>query len=66
MDSGNYDTYVQTRRDQDKVQIKTYETEQKDIAEIKEFIAKFGHGVFYYLHRQYQTEVNDCGVDDLL
>jgi len=24
--------------------MKTYETEQKDIAEIKEFIAKFGHG----------------------
>lgn len=42
--SGNYDTYVQTRRDQDKVQIKSYDTEQRDIAEIKEFIAKFGHG----------------------
>jgi ATP-binding cassette subfamily F protein 2 len=35
---------VETRRAQDKVQIKTYDTEQRDIAEIKEFIAKFGHG----------------------
>lgn len=42
--SGNYDTYVQTRRDQDMVQIRQYEAEQKDIAEIKEFIARFGHG----------------------
>jgi len=42
--SGNYDTYVQTRRDQDMVQMRQYEAEQKDIAEIKDFIARFGHG----------------------
>jgi len=42
--SGNYDTYVQTRRDQDTVQIRQYEAEQRDIAEIKDFIARFGHG----------------------
>lgn len=42
--AGNYDTYVQTRRDQDMVQMRQYEAEQKDIAEIKEFIARFGHG----------------------
>ena len=42
--SGNYDMYVQTRRDQDMVQIRQYETEQRDIAEIKDFIARFGHG----------------------
>lgn len=42
--SGNYDTYVQTRRDQDMVQIRQYEAEQRDIAEIKDFIARFGHG----------------------
>ncbi len=42
--SGNYDTYVQTRRDQDMVQTRQYEAEQKDIAEIKDFIARFGHG----------------------
>ena len=42
--SGNYDTYVQTRRDQDMVQMRAYEAEQRDIADIKEFIARFGHG----------------------
>eukprot|EP00816_Leptocylindrus_hargravesii_P012405 CAMPEP_0196811228 /NCGR_PEP_ID=MMETSP1362-20130617/17020_1 /TAXON_ID=163516 /ORGANISM="Leptocylindrus danicus, Strain CCMP1856" /LENGTH=702 /DNA_ID=CAMNT_0042186497 /DNA_START=63 /DNA_END=2171 /DNA_ORIENTATION=- len=42
--SGNYDTYVNTRRDQDMVQMRAYEAEQKDIAEIKDFIARFGHG----------------------
>lgn len=42
--NGNYDTYVKTRRDQDMVQMRTYEAEQRDIAEIKDFIARFGHG----------------------
>jgi len=42
--AGNYDTYVQTRRDQDMVQMRQYEAEQRDIAEIKDFIARFGHG----------------------
>jgi len=42
--SGNYDTYCQTRRDQDMVQLRAYEAEQRDIAEIKDFIARFGHG----------------------
>jgi len=42
--SGNYDTYVQTRRDQDMVQLRAYEAEQRDISEIKDFIARFGHG----------------------
>jgi len=42
--SGNYDTYVQTRRDQDMVQTRTYMAEQRDIAEIQDFIARFGHG----------------------
>jgi ATP-binding cassette subfamily F protein 2 len=42
--SGNYDMYVQTRRDQDMVQIRQYEAEQRDIQEIKDFIARFGHG----------------------
>jgi ATP-binding cassette subfamily F protein 2 len=42
--SGNYDMYVQTRRDQDMVQTRQYEAEQRDIAEIKDFIARFGHG----------------------
>lgn len=42
--SGNYDQYVQTRRDQDMVQMRQYEAEQRDIADIKDFIARFGHG----------------------
>lgn len=42
--SGNYDTYMQTRRDQDMVQWRTYEAEQRDIQDIKDFIARFGHG----------------------
>merc|ERR1719469_975144 len=42
--AGNYDTYVKTRRDQDMVQMRQYQTEQREIAEIKEFIARFGHG----------------------
>jgi ATP-binding cassette subfamily F protein 2 len=42
--SGNYDTYVQTRRDQDMVLMRQYETEQREIADIKDFIARFGHG----------------------
>jgi len=42
--SGDYDTYVNTRRDQDMVQMRQYDAEQRDIAEIKDFIARFGHG----------------------
>jgi len=42
--SGNYDMYVQTRRDQDMVQMRQYEGEQRDIQEIRDFIARFGHG----------------------
>lgn len=42
--SGNYDMYVQLRRDQDMVQVRAYDAEQRDIAEIKDFIARFGHG----------------------
>ena len=42
--AGNYDTYVKTRGDQDMVQLRQYETEQREIGEIKDFIARFGHG----------------------
>lgn len=42
--AGNYDTYVKTRRDQDMVQQRIYDTEQREIAEIRDFIARFGHG----------------------
>jgi len=42
--SGNYDTYCETRRAQDMVQMRQYETEQREINEIQDFIARFGHG----------------------
>jgi ATP-binding cassette, subfamily F, member 2 len=42
--TGNYDMYLQLRRSQDMVQLRQYEAEQRDIAEIKDFIARFGHG----------------------
>mmetsp|Transcript_30704 Transcript_30704/g.91932 ORF Transcript_30704/g.91932 Transcript_30704/m.91932 type:complete len:718 (-) Transcript_30704:689-2842(-) len=42
--SGNYDMYVKLRRDQDMIQMRQYEAEQRDIADIKDFIARFGHG----------------------
>lgn len=42
--TGNYDAYVKQRADLDTVQLKAYDAEQRDIAEIKEFVAKFGHG----------------------
>jgi ATP-binding cassette subfamily F protein 2 len=42
--SGNYDMYVQLRKTQDMIQLRQYEAEQRDISEIKDFIARFGHG----------------------
>ena len=42
--SGNYDMYTKLRKDQDMVQMRQYEAEQRDIQEIKDFIARFGHG----------------------
>ena len=42
--AGNYDMYVKLRKDQDNTQLRAYEAEQREIAEIKEFVAKFGHG----------------------
>ena len=42
--SGNYDMYCKLRRDQDMVQMRQYDTEQREIADIKDFIARFGHG----------------------
>eukprot|EP01025_Chloroclados_australasicus_P044783 TRINITY_DN487_c0_g1_i1.p1 TRINITY_DN487_c0_g1~~TRINITY_DN487_c0_g1_i1.p1 ORF type:complete len:629 (-),score=93.69 TRINITY_DN487_c0_g1_i1:431-2317(-) len=42
--SGNYDTYVSTRAQLEEEQMKRYKWEQNEIAQMKEFIAKFGHG----------------------
>jgi len=41
---GNYDTYVATREEKEENQMKMYAKQQKDIAEIKDFVARFGHG----------------------
>ncbi|KAK9866992.1 hypothetical protein WJX84_007582 [Apatococcus fuscideae] len=41
---GNYDTYVQTRSELEENQMKKYRWEQDQIAGMKEYIARFGHG----------------------
>lgn len=42
--SGNYDTYVRTRQEKETRQMKQYEHEQSQIADMKNYIARFGHG----------------------
>jgi ATP-binding cassette subfamily F protein 2 len=42
--SGNYDTYMRTRKELEEEQTKRYEWEQEQIAHMKEYIARFGHG----------------------
>jgi ATP-binding cassette subfamily F protein 2 len=42
--SGNYDTYMQTRHELEEEQTKRYQWEQDQIAHMKEYIARFGHG----------------------
>ena len=42
---GNYDSYVRERSIRDDEQQRKYDAEQRDIAEIKDFIARCGHGV---------------------
>jgi ATP-binding cassette subfamily F protein 2 len=41
---GNYDTYCRTRAEQEENQMKIYKKEQDEIADIKQFVARFGHG----------------------
>jgi len=41
---GNYDTYVKTRKEKEDNQMKQYNWEQDQIAHMKEYIARFGHG----------------------
>jgi len=40
---GNYDTYVKTRAELETNQMKKYQSEQDDIAKMKEYINKFGN-----------------------
>lgn len=42
--TGNYDQYVETRRQVEEHQMKRYSKEQEDIQKMKDYIAKFGHG----------------------
>ncbi|GBG28982.1 ABC transporter ATP-binding protein ARB1 [Hondaea fermentalgiana] len=41
---GNYDSYVRTRSEKEVRQQKAYESEQAQIADMKNYIARFGHG----------------------
>merc|ERR1712025_1065676 len=41
---GNYDSFVQTRAELQENQMKQYNWEQEQIAHMKEYIARFGHG----------------------
>lgn len=42
--SGNYDMYIQTRMELETNQAKKYQWEQDQIAHMKNYIARFGHG----------------------
>eukprot|EP00924_Labyrinthula_sp_SR-Ha-C_P011525 snap_masked-scaffold_17-processed-gene-0.12-mRNA-1 protein AED:0.02 eAED:0.09 QI:0/-1/0/1/-1/1/1/0/668 len=41
---GNYDTYIRTREEKETMQQKRYDWEQEQIKNMKEYIARFGHG----------------------
>jgi len=41
---GNYDAFMQTRMEQEENQMKKYQWEQDQIAHMKNYIARFGHG----------------------
>lgn len=42
--TGNYDQYVTTRAELEENQMKAYKREQEEIAHMKDYIARFGHG----------------------
>lgn len=42
--SGDFDTYIRTRKEKETMQMKKYEWEQDQIKHMKEYIARFGHG----------------------
>jgi len=41
---GNFETYIKTRSEQEENQQKKYQWEQEQIAHMKDYIARFGHG----------------------
>ncbi|XP_065665203.1 ATP-binding cassette sub-family F member 2 [Hydra vulgaris] len=42
--SGNFDQYITTRAELEENQMKAYKREQEEIAHMKDYIARFGHG----------------------
>lgn len=42
--TGNYDSYVKSRKEKEENQMKQYNWEQEQINHMKEYIARFGHG----------------------
>jgi ATP-binding cassette subfamily F protein 2 len=42
--TGNYDQYVKTRAENEIRQMKQYDWEQEQLARMKEYVARFGHG----------------------
>jgi len=42
--SGNYDQFIKTRAELEENQMKKYQSEQNAIADMKDYIARFGHG----------------------
>jgi ATP-binding cassette subfamily F protein 2 len=42
--SGNYDTFMNTLEEQEEHQMKRFNKEQVDLAKMKEYVARFGHG----------------------
>lgn len=42
--AGNYDSYLNTRAELEDAQMKKHKWEQDQIAHMKEYIARFGHG----------------------
>lgn len=46
--SGNYDQYVKTKAELEEHQMKRYQQEQEQIASMKDYIARFGHGQYVF------------------
>jgi ATP-binding cassette subfamily F protein 2 len=42
--TGNFDTYVKTKKELEEQQMKKYQWEQEQLRAMKEYIARFGHG----------------------
>merc|ERR1711993_166094 len=41
---GNYDSFVKTKQEMEEHQMKQYKKQQEEIAHMKDYIARFGHG----------------------